>query len=286
MKGLKYKDFANKVRNTNEGVGETDYIIDALSANDTEKVGALQWDASLADIAQTLIKSIQVKEGTKIATSVFGDLDLEEYDINPRSIFGEFAEEGSEVGFEALTRMTFDDHDNEHSLRFKYFKYIGVAHEKKVSGYSSITYIILADNRLYDKSRDADQQSIGLNSAQKTNLQRYNRGVPKPNERSDTQHTIIGDKNYNDSTAPVLNTYDNPFFDEIVPSRKEENIVNMKSYIDLESNHRPVHAVGPNLSSVEDKVAGWKRHNLDKNEILENSDIKPPSYFNIHNLKL
>ena len=145
MKGFNYKDFMNNVRQTREGISETDFIIDKLSSNEVIKAPAVRWSASLYDLAQNLIKTVTVDNSTTITSSGFSRVNLEDYDINPDCKIYEYVEVGSQIGFESSTRMTFFDHENKISLRDEDFVHIGIAYEENLNGYDYITYVILAD---------------------------------------------------------------------------------------------------------------------------------------------
>ena len=139
----------NNIRKTIEGISETNQIIEDLSSENVLKTCALEWNSSCSDLAQDLISTVYIENSTTIKKSGLANADLLRYDINPNCKISEYAEVGSQVGFEILSRMTFYDQDNKFSIRDQDFTNIGTAIENK--GLSSqITYIILADSTVDD----------------------------------------------------------------------------------------------------------------------------------------
>ena len=107
FKSFQYRDFANAIRTTHEGVEAVDSIIDYLSS--AEKLKPLNWDQDLADIARANFSSIEFETETTIKQSGISNISLSDFGINPKAKLYEFIEWGSAIGFEAFTKITICD---------------------------------------------------------------------------------------------------------------------------------------------------------------------------------
>ena len=107
FKRFQYRDFANVVKTTHEGVEAVDMLIDYLSTQD--KLFPLNWDQDLADLAQTNLSSIEVETETTIKNSGLSSIKLIDFGINPNAKLYEYIEWGSPVGFEAFSKIMIWD---------------------------------------------------------------------------------------------------------------------------------------------------------------------------------
>ena len=111
FKLFQYRDFANVVRNTHEGIEATNSLVDYMS--EVNKVSALNWDQDLAEIAKANIKNVKTDIETSIKQSYLNKIDLSQFGINPKAKLYEFIEVGSSIGFEAFTKIMIWDGDFE-----------------------------------------------------------------------------------------------------------------------------------------------------------------------------
>ena len=69
----------------------------------------------------------------------------------------------------------------------------------------------------------------------------------------------------------------------MLEKKKPEAVIpSMKAYHDPNNTGR----TAPAPISIEDRMKQFERHDLNKNEILKQADIKPPSYFKVQKLNL
>ncbi|CAI2370532.1 unnamed protein product [Moneuplotes crassus] len=117
-----YKDFMNNSKFTVEGISETDEIIDKLSAKNVPKTSPLEWNASLCELCEALIGTLEIENYNTIKSGGVYECDISRHGINPTSKVYDYIEVGSQIGFEALSRITFYDHENKISIRDENWK--------------------------------------------------------------------------------------------------------------------------------------------------------------------
>lgn len=113
FKSFQYRDFANVVRTTHEGIEATNSLVDYMT--EAEKMPALNWDSDLAEIAKANIKNLTFDLETTVKKSNLTKVDLSGFGINTKANLKEFIEVGSSIGFEAFTKIMICDGDFQRS---------------------------------------------------------------------------------------------------------------------------------------------------------------------------
>jgi hypothetical protein len=291
QKRFLYKDYGDITRRTAEGIEASDAAIKYLTEH-AEKTWGLIWSDQLANLAKNKITSLEIEPNATIKYSDLKNTRLEDYNINPDCQINEFAEKGSQLGFEAVVHILINDGDfKRHNkyIRDQTFKYVGIAFTNKHREYRWITYILVADETALDVENPVQLNASFKQEPKTSTFGKWFKKVPpkvvdtRKNANDTTRFEDKREVKKDETVLPFTNQYEENELTDLPPKinykQADDEIFNIKHYQQAtskrETNRQP---------TLESRFESWDTSNLNRKEIIEKASIKPPSYFRINKI--